>query len=337
MQFSAFKKNNRHLFWLGLFMAVGLAVLGLTGIYGAGLSDYAGQEVKKAQAKVQVQEILRVPVGSGETELGVVTPEEANPEGPMSFAVSPAGALYVLDQTNSRIQVYENGQWKKTIPIPARTYSDLEILPGDKIALLDSLVKKEITVIDLSGKVLASFTLVKPEIPQPEEIIGVYYIAAGNWPGLWARADNLSFLLAEKDLRPVPNAIKIPGLLTPDGRRLLKVEIVEEKEVMISLSDEVFSKWKNFSVTFPLPLGVIYGVWQDNRNNIYLAANVYNFRQERNQVVVLNAEGKEMGRVDLYVSKVPNEVFYPVRVTAGGEIFQLAIEEKEVVVRKYSY
>ncbi|MBC7364798.1 MAG: hypothetical protein H5U07_09735 [Candidatus Aminicenantes bacterium] len=337
MQFGSFKKNSNQLFWLGLFLAAGLAISCPAGIYGAELRSHGWQEVEKAQPKVQVQEILRVPIGSGEAELGVVTPEEANPEGPMSFTVGQTGELYVLDQTNSRIQVYEKSQWKRTIPIPARTYSDLEILPGDKIALLDSLVKKEVTVIDLAGKVQASFTLVKPEIPQPEEIIGVYYIATGNWPGLWVRADNQSFLMAEKDLRPVPNAIKIPGLLTTDGRRLLKVEIVDEKEIMISRSDEVFSKWKNFSVSFPLPLGVIYGVWQDDRNNIYLAANVYNFRQERNQVVVLKSEGKEIGRVDLYVSKVPNEVFYPVRVTASGEIFQLAIEEKEVVVRKYNY
>ncbi|MGB9837149.1 MAG: hypothetical protein ACPLRX_10465, partial [Candidatus Saccharicenans sp.] len=151
------------------------------------------------------------------------------------------------------------------------------------------------------------------------------------------RADNRSFLVAEKDLRPVSSFIKIPGLLTPDGRRLLKVEIVDEKEAVVSLSNEAFSKWKDFSISFPLPLGVIYGVWQDARNNIYLVANVYNFRQERNQAVILNAEGREIGRVDLFVSKVPNEIFYPVRVTASGEIFQLAIEEKEVVVRKYSH
>jgi len=324
-------------FWLGLILMLSFFEPVAAVICASEVTINGLQEVKKAQPRVHTQEILRVPVGAAERELGVVTPEEANPEGPMSFTAGQAGELYVLDQTNSRIQVYENGQWKKTIPIPTRTYSDLEILPGDKIALLDSLVKKEVTVIDLSGKVLASFTLVKPEIPQPEEIIGVYYIAAGNWPGLWVRADNRSFLMAEKDLRPVPNAIKIPGLLTPDGRRLLKVEIVDEKEAVISRSDETFSKWKNFSISFPLPLGVIYGVWQDGRNNIYLATNVYNFRQERNQVVVLNPEGREIGRVDLYVSKVPNEVFYPVRVTAGGEIFQLAIEEKEVVVRKYNY
>ncbi|MGB9863649.1 MAG: hypothetical protein ACPLPQ_07570 [Candidatus Saccharicenans sp.] len=296
-----------------------------------------GQEVKKSGATAQVQEILRVPIGSGQTELGVVTPEEANPEGPMSFAVSPAGELYILDQTNSRIQVYEGGQWKKTIPIPSATYSDLELLPEGRIALLDSAVKKEVTVIDREGKVVVSYTLVKPEIPEPEEIVGVYYMGGGNWPGLWVRADNRSFLVAEKDLRPVSSFIKIPGLLTPDGRRLLKVEIVDEKEAVVSLSNEAFSKWKDFSISFPLPLGVIYGVWQDARNNIYLVANVYNFRQERNQAVILNAEGREIGRVDLFVSKVPNEIFYPVRVTASGEIFQLAIEEKEVVVRKYSH
>lgn len=334
MSFLVNYKIFRRNLWV-LLVALGMFTLSSAGSGATELNGPVPQNIESKEAKFQVQEVLRVAIGTGETELGVITPEEANPEGPMSFVVSPAGELYVLDQTNSRIQVYENGQWKKTIPIPATTYSDIALLPDGKIALLDCLVKKEITVIDQEGKVVTAFSLIKPAIPKPEEIIGIYYIAGGNWPGLWGSADNSSFLMAEKDLRPVPNPVKIPGILTPDGRRLLKVEIVDEKKAAVSLSDEVFRSWKDFQVSFPLPFGAILGVWQDQKQNIYLAANVFNLRQERNQVVVLNSSGKEIARIDMYVSKEPNDVFYPVRVTEDGSIYQLVIEDKEVVIRKY--
>ncbi|MEM7818144.1 MAG: hypothetical protein QXP52_01500, partial [Candidatus Aenigmatarchaeota archaeon] len=50
--------------------------------------------------KINAREILNVNQGSGENEIGVITPSEANPEGPMSFAIGRNEEIYILDQLN---------------------------------------------------------------------------------------------------------------------------------------------------------------------------------------------------------------------------------------------
>lgn len=113
----------------------------------------------QAESSLKGQEVLRVRIGSGPGELGVVTPEEANPEGPMSFAVGSGGEIYVLDQTNSRIQVFKEGQLLLTIPIPGSVFIDIELLPGGLIALLDNVVDKIIIILDQTGRVVRKISL----------------------------------------------------------------------------------------------------------------------------------------------------------------------------------
>lgn len=42
------------------------------------------------------------------------------------------------------------------------------------IALLDSVVKKGLAIIDETGKVIDSISLVQKEIPEPGAVIGIY-------------------------------------------------------------------------------------------------------------------------------------------------------------------
>uniref|UniRef100_A0A7C4NZE9 6-bladed beta-propeller n=1 Tax=Thermodesulfobacterium geofontis TaxID=1295609 RepID=A0A7C4NZE9_9BACT len=100
-------------------------------------------EAKKDSLLVRIFEILRAKIGSGPDEIGAITPPEANPEGPMSFALGNEGEIYILDQLNSRIQVFKNKKCIRTIPLPTETaFLDIELLPGNKIAILDNLIKK---------------------------------------------------------------------------------------------------------------------------------------------------------------------------------------------------
>lgn len=152
--------------------------------------------------KLKTEIVVRARIGSGPEDLGVIMPEEANPEGPMSFVVGSAGEIYVLDQTNARIQVFKNGKYLKTIKIPDAVYSDLELLPGGRIALLDSLVKKAVFIIDEKGSLRETVSLLQKEIPSPEFVLGLYFRGEGDWAGLWAPADNSSIRLAGLDGKP---------------------------------------------------------------------------------------------------------------------------------------
>jgi len=284
---------------------------------------------------IKAKEVLRVKIGAGPDDLGVITPSEANPEGPMSFAVSPAGEIYVLDQTNARIQVFANKRRIKTIAIPGKTFSDLELLPNRLIALLDNVARKEVVILDDKGKELKSISLRQKEIADPGAVVGIYYRGKGNWPGLWAQMDNDSILIADSTGKAASPITSLPGLIGYGGNHLLKVEIEEDELVIISRSDESLKNWSDYKVVFKLSLGQIYGLWEDNEGRIYLAVNLFNENKEANQVVVLDSSGKEIGRLALFVSSSPNEIYFPVRVTSSGLVYQLAIEEKEVVIRKY--
>ena len=46
--------------------------------------------------KIKFFEVLKVKIGSGSDNIGVTTPQEANPEGPMSFTPSKDGKIYIL-------------------------------------------------------------------------------------------------------------------------------------------------------------------------------------------------------------------------------------------------
>jgi|YNPBryunderm2012_1023409.scaffolds.fasta_scaffold00146_2 hypothetical protein len=282
------------------------------------------------------QELVRVKIGSGPDELGVITPEEANPEGPMSFVVGSGGEIYILDQINARIQVFKERRLIKTIKIPDEVFSDLELLPGGLIALLDSVVKKAVFIIDEKGNPLQTISLLQKEISTPEAVIGLYYRSLGNWPGLWAQADNTSILIADSDGKPVSQPRVLPGLLTPNGQRLLKLEMEDEKLAIISRSDETLKNWTRYKVNLELPLGQVFGLWEDLRGRLFLAVNLFDEKKEVNQTIVLNSRGKELARIEMFVSTHPGEVYFPVRVTPEGQVYQLAIEEKEVVIRRYS-
>lgn len=46
--------------------------------------------------KVKVSEIVRAKFESGPDNIEILTPSEANPEGPMSFALGSGGEIYIL-------------------------------------------------------------------------------------------------------------------------------------------------------------------------------------------------------------------------------------------------
>lgn len=316
-------KKKNFVFWIFCFSVLLL------------LSSFLTAQIQ-AKATLKGQEILRVRIGSGPEELGVITPEEANPEGPMSFVVGPGGEIYVLDQTNSRIQVFKDGQRLLTIPIPGSVFIDIELLPGGLIALLDNVVDKVIIIFDQAGQVVRKISLEREEITEPGGITGIYCRTEGLWPGLLARMDSNSILLSGFDGQPAKRLINFPGIFNWSGLQLLKLEMEGDRLVTVLKSDQSFQTWKKYRASFSLPVGRIYGFWEDKFENIYLAANIFDEKREANEVIIFEPGGRELARISLAVSRSPHEINNPVRVTPEGTIYQLCIEDKFVVIRKYN-
>lgn len=80
------------IFYLNLILFVGLWQLS-----GSASAD---RTAEKYFDKVKSIDVLRAKFGSGSDQIRVTTPSEANPEGPMSFALGGGEEICILDQLN---------------------------------------------------------------------------------------------------------------------------------------------------------------------------------------------------------------------------------------------
>ncbi len=95
-------------------------------------------------------------------------------------------------------------------------------------------------------------------------------------------------------------------------------------------------------VEFPIPVLHLTALDSDDSGRVYLAAAVARFRdvepydviEEYEPVVVLSAQGKELGRVTFPARPLPEEVFRPIWISPQGVIYQMAFEESGVVFRR---
>ncbi len=71
----------------------------------------------------------------------------------------------------------------------------------------------------------------------------------------------------------------------------------------------------------------LQGIWDDSFGRIYLGAALEDDNKWFNTIVILTPEGKELKRVNLFVQKMPYEIYRSVRVSQEGYIFQMAMDK----------
>lgn len=89
--------------------AVVVALTLATGV-AYGVVSLAGEPVQSAI-------VLNVGWGNGPDQVGVIRWEDEPWQGPGTFTTG-GGKFFLADEVNHRIQVYEGGQWVKSIPLP---------------------------------------------------------------------------------------------------------------------------------------------------------------------------------------------------------------------------
>ena len=91
---------------------------------------------------------------------GRILGQEADSEGPKSFAVKPDGGLLVLDQVHRRVlDLDPDGAIVNALDLPATTFDDVELLDGRAVLVLDRLAARTLLVMDLAGERLAEVAL----------------------------------------------------------------------------------------------------------------------------------------------------------------------------------
>lgn len=313
-------------------------------LFGAVLCLSAAAGSGQAAQPIPVQEslVLSAAWGSGPDDLGVATPSEANPEGPMSFALGADGTLFVLDQRNRRIQVFADGKRRRSLPLERETWIDLDAAPDGGLALLDAAPPGEVRLLAASGETRFSTPLEGKLIPRAAEVIQIQVVPAGAWAGVWAvvnagQGPSRSVRLAGGDGSPLPR-VSVPGLFAADGDTLLDVAAEGDRALRVTVYEKgSFSNFRQVRVAS----GFIYavrGVWRDRKGNFYVIAAVSAGQKAvREEVVVLGADLRERGRFPLPAQQAPHEVHRPFRVDPNGAVFQMIVgRDGRVRVRKFA-
>ncbi|NWF93220.1 MAG: hypothetical protein HXY46_09905 [Syntrophaceae bacterium] len=303
------------------------------------------QKPAKDHSQVRTMEVVRAGFGSGPDNIGIITPQEANPEGPMSFAVGKNREIYILDQINSRLQVFQGGKRVKTIPISIKDsvgFKDIALTPENKIVLLGRFYvkgheKTSVYIIDSVGKNLNIISLEDGSlIPDSGEVTEIQIVEEGKFSGIWVGLEQRCVRVASLDGKSIER-ISVSGKLSLNGKRLLRAEKIGDATAVIYRSEEdSLSRWEpERTVYFETEIVHLLGLWDDRNGRIYLGAFLEDQSKTFNTIVVFNPEGKELGRVKLFVQKAPHEIYHPIRVFPDGLIFQMALDDRGIFVRRY--
>jgi hypothetical protein len=271
--------------------------------------------------------------GGSAGQLGRKEANESSPEGPMSFVVDERGRAVVLDQVNSRVQVFEAGKQPRNIPLPGDTFQDVALTKSDGLVVLDRLTTQSLAFVDNTGQVTHEVGLSGKGVPEPGEVTGLFQREDGTWVEV-AHANLVRVADSEQNAdeeRPV-----LQGRPTPDGAGILRaskgganVAFVAEKR-----GDEPVRALSR--VEFDLPVHQLLALETDSRGRIFLGASLLEERREApfdvlrtaEQVVVLAANGAELRRIDLPETFDADESFRRIRVGGDGFLYQLTTAEE---------
>lgn len=122
------------------------------------------------------------PPGPRDGRLGRLDGNESAPEGPMSFTVSPFGELFVLDQVNERLAVYDpDGSFSHALSLPASTFQDVEVTDKGHLVVLDRLARRSLLVMAPDGRILAEEPIEGEALPEGGMVTGMFAEDDGLW------------------------------------------------------------------------------------------------------------------------------------------------------------
>jgi len=126
--------------------------------------------------------VLQLPWGDGPDSIGRTDPDQASPEGPMSFALGTDGELWILDQVNRRAARFgPDGTLVAASPLPCGTVQDMEVAADGNLVLLDRLVRQSVMVVAPSGQMIREEGLVGDGIADGGGVSAMFAAEDGVW------------------------------------------------------------------------------------------------------------------------------------------------------------
>jgi hypothetical protein len=275
-----------------------------------------------------------------DTSVGRFVGQEADSEGPKSFAVKSHGGALLLDQVNLRILDFnDQGDFLGSIPIPSPTFDDIEQFDNRFIVVLDRLVTQTLLVMDFSGTPLFELELKGRGIEHSGLITAMFSSTDGIWLEISHR---YSVKVLDKQIKPCNRQI-IMGRPIDKGESL-HGELDGEGGANIWISDRYTMKIKSpITVSSDIPFRRI--VWLDKDpsgtiNAIFHEAQFdktspYALQNEQYNIIKFNHQLIEENSIisphtlTLYDQRVE------FRIDSKGVIWQLAFDEKGIFLIKW--
>lgn len=268
--------------------------------------------------------------GDGPGQLGVVRTGEQNPEGPMALDVGPGGEVVVLDQVNSRLQVFASGQPPRAVPLPGRTFQDLALDGRGLVVLLDRVGTGAVVAVALAdGQVRWRLPLVGPLVPEAGGVTGVF----AHDDGAWVEVEHTRLVhLADLHGTAVVAPRQGKGRRSADGRNWLRAARVDGASAEV-VAEPLAGSLGGFRTVLPFatPLRTLRGLDSDRSGRTLLLASLWRedpanpdrVLDERLQAVLLGPGGAEVARLDLAPATGPEEQFRTVRLGPDGAVYHL--------------
>jgi len=317
-------KETRHDLSLVLGCAVAAVIM-------AASPGFSGTQEAAYGARI----LLEIPWGSGPWSAGRLEAHQSAPEGPMSFAVSQKGDLFVLDQVNTRILAFDPaGEPALEIPLDSSTYQDIAVDGSGTLILLDRLVGRCVDVVDETGAVLFKMGIESPWIPEGG---GVTAMFSGNG-GVWLEVEHARLVrVLDEALNPSPPAL-LPGRFVHGENAAVNARLTWPVDVTLEITGGnpgaqsrektfLFDDWV-FSVSW---------LETDAKGNIYLMLNMVDrvdplvpaFRE----IAAWKIDGEMTEKRRIFSSTFPPtewEQFKAFHVFPDGSVFQMVFSDESV-------
>lgn len=268
----------------------------------------------------------------GETldQVGRARPSEANPEGPMSFAVDGKGRVYVLDQVNGRIvRRGADGKPEIAIPIEAQAAQDVAVAEDGSAAVLDRFANKSVTLYDENGAKVGELPLKGEGLEETGLVTGVF--VDGN--DVYVEKEHGPLIkIGDKSGAPADEQTEIPGRPSRDGLSFLKAGVIDPPlgRVFVSSVERATMQHRfTRELRLEAPVQAIVLLDSDKSGMIYFAAQVE--RGPGDEVVFLTCleplKGIPVGTAVMPANTLPEETFRDLVVLdEGGVIYSLRTE-----------
>jgi hypothetical protein len=279
--------------------------------------------------------------GSGRTDIGLVDMDEGDSEAPNSLVVTEADKrVYVLDQVNSRIQVFRAGKYERAIPLPApMTIEDMGLLPNGQLALVTQY-KSTFFVIDKDGAVLQQVPFASVGVPSASLLW-----LQGTVDGLYRDTGSELTLQFDREGNVVGSGATVHASATsPDGAWWVKLATHEPERLAFSYGARGAAEGRLFEFLVDKPsrpdtLGAL-AIDLDAQGNVYVLTEAIWGKapkplKRRTYLSVWSPELVELRRLSLPGTDPDHQPHRYGFLTPEGFFYYLDISKQRICVRRY--